>query len=169
MPFLNPIIKVYRSKHVLIFLALFLIYLPLNAQSVENIEQNELNSQGFDKQGDERDTKTSVKRQLILYDKGKPTWALILGGMMTTGGIVMTASNGHFDDSDDHHHSDRMSDKASIAMGTVGIGLLIYYFLSKDEDQKIKLSKDYKETQENLRFSVGTVKDTLIASVTWRW
>lgn len=105
----------------------------------------------------------SAKRAMwMMFDSGeKPTWALVMGGMMVVGAVILAS----LPDEEGDHHSNSMP----VMMGVMGAGMLIYYFVSDDEPRIAQpLGGDRYQTR-GYPLSLAIGHNSILAVGTLRW
>lgn len=105
----------------------------------------------------------SAKRTMwMMFDSGgKPTWALVMGGMMVVGAVILAS----MPDEEGDHHSNSMP----VMMGVMGAGMLIYYFVSDDEPRIDQPLAGDQHQAWHYPFSLAIQRDSMLAVGTWRW
>jgi len=113
----------------------------------------------------EEDPPVAVRAQMMMFDSyGKPTWALVTGGMMLTGAVIMASYAYNNSDED----SDHISNVAPLMMGVMSAWMLSYYFLSDDIPRRAQTTKnDIPHMWDS--FNLGLRRNTLQATATWEW
>jgi len=87
---------------------------------------------------------------------GRPTWALAVGGMMVMGAAMMGSGfGGQYRD-------------AALAMGAIGVGLVVYYLVSGDSAPAAGLGRDDPPVAQQ-SFSAGLWGGTVFLGAAWRW
>ncbi len=105
----------------------------------------------------------SAKRTMwMMFDSGgKPTWALVMGGLMVVGAVILASSP---DEEGDHQ-----SNSMPVMMGVMGTGMLIYYFVSDEEPRIDQPLAGNRHQAWHYPFSLAIRPDSVRAVGTWRW
>jgi hypothetical protein len=97
----------------------------------------------------------------MMFDSGgKPTWALVMGGMMVVGAVILASSP---DEEGDHN-----SNSMPVMMGVMGTGMLIYYFISDDVPRKAQTAWG-DPPSASYALNLDLRRDAVQATGFWRW
>ena len=86
---------------------------------------------------------------------GSANWPLLVGGMMVMGGAMIAA------------RSDGENRDAALAVGVVGVGLLVYYWINRNTTDSTRADEDPARSRSIVL--VDLRRDGMGGGIAWRW